>query len=144
MVALVQRDQFGSLFDAVFSDFFQRGAPVAQRGAAPAVTRARIDVVDNGEKFELAVDLPGVDKKDIQITIEGARVAIEASTKNEREVKDGERVLHTERYASRYARSIELPQEVTETGAEASYDNGVLRVVLPKRDPVVARRIAIN
>jgi HSP20 family protein len=145
MVALVQRDPFGSLFDSMFSDFFQRGVPVAaQRGAAPVVVRARIDVVDKGDKYEVSVDLPGVKKEDIQITVEGARVSIEATAKNEREVKDGERVLHTERFAARYARSFELPQDVAESAAEAALDNGVLRLVLPKRDPVVAKRIAIN
>jgi HSP20 family protein len=146
MVALVQRDPFGSLFDAVLSDFF-RGVPASyrnERSAAPAVARARIDVVDKGEKFEVTADLPGVSKQDIQVTVEGARVALEATAKNEREVKDGERVLHTERHATRFARSFELPAEVTEAGAEASFENGVLRLVLPKRDPIVAKRIAIN
>lgn len=144
MFALVQRDPFGSLFDSFFSDFFDRRFAPVLRAAEPIVERARIDVVDRNDKFEVTADLPGVNKDDIQVTVQGARVSIEANAKGEREVKDGERVLHTERYATRYMRSFELPQEVTEAGAEATFENGVLKLVLPKRTPAAGTRLAIR
>ena len=142
---LTRRDPFGSLVDEFFSDFFARnGAVAARSNELPAAVRARLDVIDKNDKFEVLVDLPGVKKDDIQVTIEGARVAISAETKSEKEQKNGDRVLHSERYAASYARTFELPAEVTEEGADANFDNGVLKLTLPKRATVTSKRLAIN
>jgi HSP20 family protein len=139
-----------SAFDEFFNDFFSRaGVPVATPLAAranelPAAVRARMDVIDKGDKYEVFVDLPGVTKDDINVTVEGARVAIAAETKGQRETKDGDRILHTERYATSYARSFELPAEVTEDGAEAAFENGVLRLALPKRATLTSKRLQVR
>jgi HSP20 family protein len=144
MVNLVRREPF-SLFDEFFNDFFTRaGLPSARSAELPSVSRARMDVIDKGDRFEVLADLPGVKKEDIHVTIEGARIAIAAETKSEKQVKDGERVLHTERFAASYARSFELPAEVTEEGAEASFENGVLKLALPKRATVTSKRLQIR
>jgi HSP20 family protein len=142
---LARRDPFGSLFDDFFSDFFVRGGLATLRnGELPAAVRARMDVIDKNDRFEVLVDLPGVKKEDIQVTIEGPRVAITAETKSEKEEKDGDRVLHSERFAASYARTFELPAEVTENGAEANFENGVLKLALPKRATVASKRLAIK
>jgi HSP20 family protein len=146
MSQITRRELNGSLFDELFSDFFNRtGWTVPARTAElPAAVRARMDVVDKGDKYAVSVDLPGVRKEDIQVNIDGARVAITAENKNEREVKDGAKVLHTERYATSYARSFELPAEVTDEGADAAFENGVLRLTLPKRAQVMSKRLAVR
>ncbi len=142
---LVRREPLGSLFDEFFNDFFARGAMPSLRSAElPAAVRARMDVVDKNDRYDVLVDLPGVKKEDIQVTIEGNRVAIAAETKSEKETKEGERVIHSERYAASYARSFELPAEVTEEGAEATFENGVLRLTLPKRAAVTSKRLTIR
>ncbi|MCA3217284.1 MAG: Hsp20 family protein [Burkholderiales bacterium] len=147
-----RRDAF-SAFDEFFNDFFARaGVPVsplaARASELPAAVRARMDVIDKGQKYEVLVDLPGVSKDDISVTVEGARVAIAAETKRQRtseqDGKDGGRVLHTERYATSYARSFELPAEVTEDGAEAAFENGVLKLALPKRATVTSKRLTVR
>jgi HSP20 family protein len=146
MSQIVRREPLGSLFDEFFSDFFNRaGWSVPARTAElPASVRARMDVVDKGDKYAVAVDLPGVRKEDIQVSVDGARVAITAENKSEREVKNGAKVLHTERYATSYARSFELPDEVTEEGADAAFENGVLRLTLPKRAQVASKRLTVR
>ncbi|HEX4585719.1 MAG TPA: Hsp20 family protein [Burkholderiaceae bacterium] len=146
MNLITRRELNGSVFDELFSDFFNRaGWTVPARTAElPAAVRARMDVVDKGDKYAVSVDLPGVRKEDIQVNIDGARVAITAENKNEREVKDGAKVLHTERYATSYARSFELPAEVTDEGADAAFENGVLRLTLPKRAQVMSKRLAVR
>jgi HSP20 family protein len=101
-------------------------------------------VIDRNDRYDVLVDLPGVKKEDIQVTIEGNRVAIAAETKSEKEVKEGERLIHSERYAASYARSFELPAEVTEEGAEARFENGVLRLTLPKRATVTSKRLTVR
>jgi len=141
---LTRRDPWGSLFDEFFTDFFSRGAPALRSAELPAAVRARMDVIDKNDSFEVLVDLPGVKKEDIQVTIEGSRVAITAESKSEKEEKEGDRVLHSERYAASYARTFELPAEVTEEGAEAAFDNGVLKLTLPKRATVSSKRLAVK
>jgi HSP20 family protein len=146
MSQITRREPVGSLFDDLFSDFFSRsGWTVPARTAElPAAVRARMDVVDKGDKYAVALDLPGVRKEDIQVSIDGPRVAITAEAKKEREVKDGEKLLHTERYASSYARSFELPAEVTEDGADAAFENGVLHLTLPKRVHLASKRLTVR
>jgi len=134
------------LFEELFSDFFNRGGwqVSARPTELPAAARARMDVVDKGDKYAVVLDLPGVRKDDINVTIDGARVAVSAESKGEKEVKNGEKVLHTERYATSYARSFELPAEVTEDGADAAFENGVLRLTLPKRAQALSKRLAVR
>jgi len=142
---LVRREPFGLLFDEFFNDLFARSAaPLARTAELPSVVRARMDVIDKNDRFEIVVDLPGVKKEDIQVNVEGARVSIAAETKAEKEEKQGERVIHSERYAASYARSFELPAEVTDEGAEAAFENGVLRLTLPKRATVTSKRLTIR
>lgn len=142
---LVRREPFSSLFDEFFNDVLTRtGVPSTRTAELPSAVRARMDVIDKGDRYEVLVDLPGVKKENIQVTIEGARVAIAAEAKAEQEAKEGERLLHSERFAANYARSFELPAEVTEDGAEATFENGVLRLALPKRATVMSKRLTIR
>lgn len=144
-VILRRNDPFGALVDDVFNDFFQRAGFVPGRGVeGPTAARARMDVVDKGDRFEVKLDLPGVGKEDISVSIEGPRVSIQAETRKQRETKDGERVLHSERTITSYARNFELPVEVSEEGADASFENGVLTLLLPKRAAVVGKRLTIR
>jgi HSP20 family protein len=146
MSALIRRDSLGSFFDDFFSDYVTRsGYPAgARNGDRTVTTLARLDVVDRGDRYAVSVDLPGVKKEDIHVTVEGTRVAIAAETKSQVDRKDGDKVLYTERTASSYARSFELPSEVTEDKAEASYENGVLQLLLPKREHVAGRRLNVR
>jgi HSP20 family protein len=144
-VALRRSDPFGALVDDVFNDFYQRtGLVPARAGEAGAVARARMDVLDQGDKYEIRIDLPGVTKDDINVSVDGSRVSIEAQSKQERETKEGERLIHSERTFTGYARSFELPAEVTEQGADARFENGVLTLALPKRATVMSKRLAVR
>ncbi len=142
--------QPSSFFDEFFNDFLAR--PMMPASYMPAgympevapIVRARMDVVDKGEMFLITIDLPGVKKEDISINVDGARVAVTANMLTETPVKEGEKLLYTERVAKSYARSFELPVEVTEVGAEAVYENGVLMLTLPKRAPSVARKVVVQ
>jgi HSP20 family protein len=144
-ISVRRGDPFGSLVDDVFSDFFLRAGLVPAAGAAsPTVAPAKMDVVDKGGEFEVKLDLPGVNKDDINVAIEGARVTLQAEARRETESRDGERVLVRERSVSRYARSFELPAEVSEEGAAARFENGVLTLTLPKRVAVTSKRLEVH
>jgi HSP20 family protein len=133
-------------FDDMFGDFLARSRlPEMPRYAEAAMSgRALMDVVDKGDAYEVKLDMPGVRKEDINVTVEGARVAISAETKMEKEEKEGDKVLHTERFAASYARAFELPAEVTEAGAEARYEDGVLTLTLLKRTPQSSKRLEVH
>jgi HSP20 family protein len=147
LTPFVRRDLFSPVFDEFFRDFFSRPAwmPSALLDTGVSmIERARMDVVDNGSSYEITVDLPGVKKEDINVSIDGSRVLISAESKAEKTQKNGGRVIYAERSSASFARSFELPSEVTEAGAEARYENGVLTLTLPKKSAAQAKRLTIH
>jgi HSP20 family protein len=145
MTAIIRRAPISAIFDELVSDYANRsGWPLAVASGESSSVLARMDVVDRGDKYAVTLDLPGVKKEDIRVTVEGARVAIAAETKSETETRNGDKVLHSERHAASYARSFELPTEVTEENADANFENGVLHLTLPKRAHVAGRRLTVR
>jgi HSP20 family protein len=71
-------------------------------------------------------------------------VSISAERKQEKEVKEGERVLRTERYYGKVSRSFQLGQDIDESKATAKFTDGVLELTLPKKTATSARRLAID
>ena len=105
-------------FDDLLRGFFVR--PVAFEGNRPERQAAqfRVDVSETEQAFTVRAELPGVKKDDINISIDGDQVVITAESKNEKEVKDGERVLRTERYYGKLQRAFQLGQAVDENDCE--------------------------
>jgi HSP20 family protein len=132
---------FEDAFDDLFRGFFVRPVSVdAPAGAA----QFRVDVSENEKAYTLRAEIPGVKKEDIHVTIDGDTVAVSAEVKNEKEVKDGERVLRSERYYGKVYRAFTLGQAVDEAGTSAKYVNGVLELTLPKKAAAQAKRITIQ
>jgi len=104
----------------------------------------RVDVKENADDYAVLAELPGIAKEDIHVSIDGQLVSISAERKQEKEVKEGERVLRTERYFGKVSRSFQLGQEVDESRATARFTDGVLELVLPKKAPAQARRLTID
>jgi HSP20 family protein len=121
------RDPF-ALMDLMFSDWLNT------RPQASLVSRARLEVTERGNNYEVRADLPGAAKEDIAVEIDGARVSISAKANAHAEKKDGDRLLYTERSHESYARSFELPHAVDSATSSARFENGVLVLTLPKRD----------
>ena len=92
----------------------------------------------------MRADIPGVKKEDIRVTIDGSQVAISAEVKNEKEIKDGEKVLRSERYYGKVSRAFTLNTEVDDEAAQAKYDNGVLELRLPKRATAKTKSLTIH
>jgi len=104
----------------------------------------RVDVKENAESYAVTAELPGVSKEDINVNIDGQAVSISAERKQEKEVKDGERVLRTERYFGKVSRTFQLGQEVDESRASAKFTDGVLKLTLPKKAPAQSKRLTID
>jgi HSP20 family protein len=130
-------------FDRLFDDSLDRlFAPVA---APKAASRSpALDVAESDQAYTVTLELPGIAKDDVKVSVEGRHVTIEASASKNDERKDGDRIVYRERTASSYARTFVLPAEVDQARSSAKLDNGVLKLELAKREPVSARRIAVN
>lgn len=128
------------LVENLFEDFV--GNSGAGQDASALVPR--IDVAENPQAFAIEVDMPGVAKEDVCISVEGTRVSLEAEVWRDEHKKEGESLLHTERIVRKYSRSFTLPAEVDDQQAEARLENGVLRRILPKKQALQARQIAVQ
>ncbi len=95
-----------------------------------------VDVMDKGAEIVVSAELPGVDKKDIELNVEENTISIKAESKEEVEKsKEEEGYYFHERSYSSYARTIPLPAEVIPEKASAEFKNGILTVTLPKKHP---------
>jgi len=128
-------------FDQLLRGFFVR--PVNFEGTAQPV-QFRVDVTENEKAYTVQAEIPGAKKEDINISIDGDQVAISAEVKNEKDAKEGERVLRSERYYGKVFRAFQLGQAVDESGAAAKYADGVLELTLPKKAAASAKRIEIQ
>ena len=131
----------GGFVDSLFSDFLGSSSEARAQGSVSQL--ARFDVLEKDGSYEAYVEIPGVAKEDIDVSIDGTRVSVKAQAKEQAVEKDGARALHTER-RTRYARSFDLPQEVDLERATASYENGVLTLLLPKKDVVQPKRLLVG
>lgn len=92
----------------------------------------RIEVNEDDKAYRVSAEIPGVDKKDISITVDGNEVAISAEVKRESDA-DEKAQVYSERSFGRSYRSFTLPMDVDDTKADAKYENGVLTLSLPKK-----------
>ncbi len=130
---------FDRLFDAPFDRFF-RGLPAdTSRARSPA-----LDVEESEQAYTVTLDLPGVTKDDVKVSIEGRRVSIEAKSARGAERKDGDRVLLRERAAFSHARNFVLPVDLDQERSKAKLEHGVLTLELAKRQATPATRITVN
>ena len=142
-MANVVRYPLDEAFDDLLRGFFVR--PVGFEGSAQVQTgQLRVDVSEGDQAYTLRAEIPGVKKDDINISIDGEHVAISAEVKNEKEAKDGEHVLRSERYYGKVYRAFALGQPVDENTATAKYADGILELTLPKKAAVSAKRITIQ
>jgi HSP20 family protein len=143
MANIARFDPFNDIVDDLFKGFFVR--PVAYEGRrTQEVSGLKVDVTEKNGAYLVTADLPGVKKEDIQVAIDGAQVTLSAEVRREKEVVEGERVLHTERAFGKVSRSFSLPQELDEAKAEAKFRDGVLELTLPKKAAAARRSIAIQ
>jgi HSP20 family protein len=128
--------------DDFFRGFFVR--PVGFASDTSELPSVKIDVKAQENGYLVQAELPGVRKEDIHVDIDGSVVSISAERKQEKAVKDGERVLRTERYFGKVARSFDLGTEIDETAAAAKYSDGVLELTLPKKAASPNKRLQIQ
>lgn len=137
MSNLIRRDPL----DDLFRGFFVRPVEFESQADAPVV---KIDVKEQEKSYLVHAEIPGVKKEAIHVAVDGAIVSISGERSEEKDVREGERVLRRERYFGKISRSFQLPQEIDEAQVTARYTDGVLELMLPKKAATQARRITIQ
>ena len=138
---------FEPSFDEPMEQMFRRFMTPWRHDKHLDVMDIRVDVVEKDDMYKVRADLPGVNKGDIKVSVDGNLVQIEAETKQVKETKEeGGKVLRSERYYGAMSRAFTLAQDIDDTKVVAKYADGVLSLDLPKkaRTPVGSRKITIE
>ena len=137
----VTRDtrQLSRLFDDTFERLFSTTAGEGNTARNPA-----LDVAESPSAYTVKLEVPGVAKEDVKITIEGRQVSVSATTQREDLRKEAARVLCRERSTSSFARSFTLPQEVDQESSQARLENGVLTLNLARKRLAVGKQLTVS
>ena len=110
-----------------------------------AMTQFRTDVTDEGDHFLMESDLPGFDKKDIRLELNGDTLTVKAERRSKTEQKEKDKIVRMERTYGSYSRSYDLTG-IDAEAIKAKYENGVLQLILPKKEqlPPASRQISIE
>jgi HSP20 family protein len=96
---------------------------------------ALYELADRGDKFELQVEVPGIEKEKIDLKATKYSIEISGKHSEKTEEKKGKRYLYTERLYRSFYRNVTLPEEIVPSKVAAKVENGVLKVDLPKKTP---------
>ncbi len=131
-------DSFFDRFESLFEDLTMPSLLEERDVWEPA-----FDIIENEKEYVVTAELPGVDPEDIDITISGGILTIRGEKRREEEER-GEGYYFLERRYGSFQRSFRLPEDIKEDEIEATYKNGVLKLVIPKAHPGNIRRIEIR
>ena len=131
------QDEVNRLFSTNLSRTFD------DEGIARGAWIPNVDIYENKDQIVLEAELPGMSREDFDLSIENNVITLRGERRFEKK-DDGDNYHRVERAYGTFTRSFTLPQTVSAEGANAEYKNGVLRVTLPKREEVKARRIEVK
>ncbi len=127
------RNQINRLFDDFWSE------PSLAGGESFGGFSPQVDVTETDKEVKVCAEIPGVETKDLDVTVENGTLTIRGEKKYEREENERGQYRVERSYGS-FERSIALPTEVDEAKAKAEFKNGVLRLTLPKKPGAQSRR----
>lgn len=106
----------------------------------------RVDVAETDGSITLHAELPGIDKKDVKITVnDGNILTIAGEKKREEKTEDKEKnYMRIERSYGSFARSFTLPDNVSTENINAAFDNGVLTITVPKKEPAKPKELEVT
>jgi len=104
----------------------------------------KIDVSEDDKTYTVHAEIPGVQKQDIKVAVDGNEVSISAEVKKQKEEKEGKRVIRSERYYGSVYRSFTLDHDVDPDATKAKYADGVLELTLPKKPGTAGKEIKVS
>ncbi len=146
------RDQMDRLFDDFASDWrlpslgreLFEWEPFRMPSWTRGVVDVRFDLSETDDALEITAELPGIDEKDVELVLADGMLTLKGEKRAEKETKEKEYHLSERRFGA-FTRSMRLPESVDPDKIKASFDKGVLKVIVPKRAEAKAkkRKIAI-
>jgi HSP20 family protein len=135
-MSVIRKNEFFpglSLFDDFFSrDLWNWGM---NNNSSTNTTIPLVNIKETADNFEVEMAAPGMNKEDFKIELDGNVLTITSERKDENEVKEGDRYTRREFSYQSFQRSFQLPKEVVDAEKiEAKYENGVLRLLVPKKE----------
>jgi HSP20 family protein len=128
------RHEMDRLFDSSFG-------PVSRTPGSFSRWVPALDVYQDKDQFTVVAELPGLKKEDVELSLHGGVLTISGERKQE---KKGEEGYRNERFFGRFQRSITLPTSVDGNKVKATYQDGILKVVLPKAEEAKPKQIEVS
>jgi len=125
--------------DSIFDQFFGRG----EDDETSAVWAPRTDLSETDEAFRIRLDVPGMKKEDITVNLQNNTLTVSGERSSER-TEEGEEYVRVERAFGNFHRTFTLPDAVDQENVEASYEDGVLTINVPKTEASTRRQIEIQ
>ena len=156
MLRIVRRDPFYPILN-MFDEFMKNSLSENTKSDNPNISAkalgfteaenyARlmaIDVIEAEKEFKIKANLPGVPKENVSITIEEKQLVLTAN-QDEQKVLNTENMIRSERYLGKYQRMISLPDTCDSDGIKAKLVDGVLEILIPKKEPTPKKMVEIE
>jgi HSP20 family protein len=147
MMDLIRWEPRRSLTKGFFDDFFDMVDNSSSRGGRSwfdsGIWAPAIDLIDKQDKLVAKVELPGVEKKDLKLSLNDSNLTIQGKMQKDEETKK-EDYYYRERAYGSYSRTISLPAEVDKEKIKAKFKNGILEIAMPKKPEVKPKEITIE
>jgi HSP20 family protein len=132
------RDIFGKRFSDIMDEFFNDAVATRRDTFVPS-----IDISETEKQFVIDVEVPGVDKKDIELGIENNTLTISGERKFEKK-EDNKQYHRVESHYGTFSRTFSLPDNVNTESINASYNNGILSITVDKSEQQMKKQIKIK
>lgn len=133
-----ERDIFSRRFSDIMDDFFSDAVRTRQESFAPS-----LNISENEKKFVIEVEVPGVDKENIQVNMENNELTISGERKFEEKEENKQYHRVETRYGS-FSRSLTLPDNADSESVQATYENGILTISIDKSEKSLKKQIEIK
>ena len=132
------QNEMNRMFDSSLVRWGDRDTGLLEGAWSPA-----IDIYDSKDNVMVKADIPGMKKDEIDVSVHGDTLILKGEKKQEKETKEKD-FVRTERFCGSFNRAIRLPSEVDAAKVNASYKNGVLELVLPKKEESKPKQLKID
>jgi len=141
---LVKWEPRRSLTRGFFDDFFNvMETPSRRSWLDDGMWAPAVDLIDKKDKLMAKVELPGVEKKDVKLSLNDSNLTIQGEMKKDEETEK-ENYYYRERAYGNYLRTISLPTEIDKENIKAKFKNGILEITMPKKPEVQTKEINIE
>jgi len=130
------RDELNRLFEAPFGE-------LSRAGECFNVWAPALDLREDNENFVAAIELPGLQKEDIEVSVHDGVLSVSGERRREKKDQESE-AYRTERFYGRFHRTLSLPKPVQIEAVKATYKDGILSITLPKTEEAKPKQIEVS